>query len=299
MIGLYRMVSALAVSAGFALFGQSSVARADALPIQVDMQLVLAVDISFSISRDEQDIQRRGYVAAFLDPEVIRAITSGYQGRIAVTYLEWAGEDIQFQVVPWMVISDPFSARAFSERLAQVHVNRRGRTSLSKALIAALGLLRQSPFVSNRMVVDISGDGFNNDGPRVDGARDALVYHGVTINGLPLMVGKDSGPEAMLDLYYKDCVIGGLGAFMMPMVGWDKFGATLNRKLIAEIAGPVNAPEEARVWHAVAEGNQPSADCLFGEKQERREYIRQLEDALGKTRAPRWIPREEDWPIPK
>jgi len=299
-LGLRRASATILAAVSLSLSGPAAPALADSTPIEVDIQLVLAVDISFSISRDEQDIQRRGYAAAFRDPKVIRAITSGYRGRIAIAYMEWAGEGIQFQVVPWVVISDAFSANAFARRLEQIPVNRRGRTSLSVALTAALALFRQSPFVSNRLVVDISGDGFNNNGPRVDGARDALVYHGVTINGLPLMAGRDQGQDARLSHYFKDCVIGGPGAFLMPMLRWDQFGNTLTRKLIAEIAGPGTAPGRAQVWRTADQvAPQPRADCLFGEKEERRNYIRQLEDAVGKNRAPRWIPREEDWPIPK
>ncbi len=286
----------------FALVATCGPVGADTGLIEVDMQLVLAVDISFSISPDEQDIQRRGYVAAFGDPEVMAAVTSGYRGRIAVTYLEWAGEGSQFQTLPWTVIADQAGARAFAARLALAPINRRGATSISDALRAALGLLRQSPFVSERMVVDISGDGFNNIGPRVDHARDTLVYHGVTINGLPLMAGKDDGPEPSLAAYYRDCVIGGLGAFMLPMVRWEEFGPTLKKKLIAEIAGPAPRDGEgrARIYRAASRDTaEPTADCLFGEKKERRDYIRQLEKAVGKDRAPRWLPREQDWPTPQ
>jgi len=267
--------------------------------IEVDMQLVLAVDISFSISLDEQDIQRRGYIAAFRDPEVIRAITSGFRGRISVTYLEWAGEDTQFQVVPWTMIFDPASAEGFARLLETTPVTRKGRTSISQALTVALGLFRNSPFQSNRHVVDISSDGFNNNGPRVSRVRDALVYHGVTINGLPLMGGKETGPEADLDRYFEDCVIGGLGAFTMPVVRWEEFGPALNDKLISEIAGPAHIPSKARITFAADPiETRTKMDCLFGEKAELKEYIRQLEEAVGKNRAPRWLPREQDWPMP-
>lgn len=273
----------------------ASIALAESTPIEVDMQLVLAVDISFSISRDEQDIQRRGYVAAFQNPEVIAAITSGYRGRIAVTYMEWAGEDIQFQVVPWTLIYDPQSAVSFSQKLSRMQVNRRGRTSISKALETSIKLLRQSPFQANRHVVDISSDGFNNNGPRVDRIRDKLVYNGVTINGLPLMAGNGAGSKASLALYFQDCVIGGFGAFMEPMLNWDEFGPTLNRKLVLEISGHEQAP----VHLAASLPNlRPKMDCLLGEKEELKQYINQLNEAVGKDRAPRWLPRKQDWPMP-
>lgn len=274
-------------------------AMADSSLIEVDLQLVLAVDISFSISLDEQDIQRRGYISAFRDPEVIHAITSGFRGRIAVTYLEWAGQDTQVQIVPWTLIYDLESGSRFAQRLEQTPTNRQGRTSLSQALNAALGLLRQSPFQSSRRVLDISSDGFNNSGPRIDRLRDTLVYHGVTINGLPLMQGKDTGPDSHLDTYFEDCVIGGLGAFVLPMRHWKAFGPTLTKKLISEIAGPMRTPPKARITPAANQTpTDPPMDCLFGEKQDLQNYIQQLEDAVGKDRAPRWIPREQDWPMP-
>lgn len=276
-------------SATAALAVWAGMVQADSGFYEVDMQLVLAVDISFSISLDEQDIQRRGYVAAFRDADVIRAVTSGYRGRIAVTLMEWAGDDMQVQVVPWTLIADRAGAEAFAARLAAAPVNRSGRTSISTALTAAIALFPQSPFQAARRVVDISSDGFNNSGPRVDRARDRLVYHGVTINGLPLMIG-DGGAPVPLDVYFRDCVIGGPGAFVAPVLSWGAFGATLKQKLITEISGPV--PAAPGYLRAAA------TDCLTGEKVEREKYIDQLKGATG-TRAPRWIPREEDWPLPE
>ncbi len=277
-------------------------AHADSGMVEVDMQLILAVDISYSISLDEQDIQRRGYAAAFRDDEIIRAITNGYRGRIAVTYLEWAGQDTQIQLVPWTLISDRASARAFADRLEIAPVNRKGRTSLSQALSVAIDLFAQSPFVANRNVVDISSDGFNNNGPRIDRVRDRLVYNGVTINGLPLMAGADSGPLSLLDRYFQDCVTGGLGSFTEPVVNWREFGPTLKKKLIAEIAensNPWQVAPLARIYLAGGDDDTvPEMDCLFGEKEDLREYIKQLEKAVGKNRAPRWMPREQDWPMP-
>jgi Protein of unknown function (DUF1194) len=273
-------------------------AQAESGLIQVDMQLVLAVDISFSISVDELDIQRRGYVAAFQDPDVIASITNGYRGRIAVTVLEWAGEDSQYQVVPWMLIADPISANVFAERLNTAPVRRKGRTSLSQALTKALGLFRQSPFRSNRLVIDISSDGFNNNGARIDRARDKVEYHGITVNGLPLMAGKSSGIEAGLDDYFQDCVITGLGAFVEPVLDWQDFGPTLKKKLIAEISGPAYQPVQARIYRASETPAQSAGfDCLTGEKEDLMRFIQQLQDATGQ-RAPRWLPREQDWPMP-
>ena len=253
------------------------------------MALVLAVDISFSISLDEQDIQRRGYVAAFLDPEVVMALTTGTRGRVAVTYLEWAGESAQTQVVPWVLISDQRSAAAFSKRLEDLSTTRSGRTSLSGALDVAADLLNRNPFATLRQVVDISSDGMNNSGPRVDNARNRLLYRGITINGLPLMAGSKDRPSQDLDLYFQDCVIGGIGAFSYPVAAWGNFAETLKRKLIREFVGDTR-PVKARVWQAQSRSKM---DCLTGEKQELEDFKALIGTIPGGSE--RWKPVEEDW----
>jgi len=265
-------------------------ARADGGFIEVDVQLVLAIDISFSISTDEQDIQRQGYVAAFRDPEVIRAITSGLRGRISVTVLEWAGEDSQAQTLPWTLIADAEGAHAFADALDAAPVRRSGRTSISQALEAGLSLMRASPFAAERHVIDLSSDGMNNDGRRVDRLRDLAVYHGITINGLPILVGAGTATTTPLDAYFRDCVIGGPGAFVAPVVHWRDFAGTLKRKLVLEIAG--RAPEAMLI-----RASDSPADCLAGEKADLKDYIDQLERATGGN-ADRWRPREQDWPMP-
>ncbi len=255
------------------------------------MALVLAVDISFSISLDEQDIQRRGYVAAFLDGDVVDALTTGTRGRVAVTYLEWAGEDAQTQVIPWTIIADRESAAAFAARLDALEATRSGRTSLSGALDVAADLLDRSPFATYRQVVDISSDGMNNAGRRVDRARDRLTYRGITINGLPLMVGSKDGPQDGLDAYFRDCVIGGLGAFSYPVYAWADFAQTLKQKLIREVSG-YHPPTPPRLWQAAAE----TTDCLTGEKRELEEFKALIGSIPGGS--DRWKPAEDDW-LPK
>jgi len=260
---------------------------------EVDMALVLAVDISFSISLDEQDIQRRGYVAAFMDPEVVEALTTGTRGRVAVTYLEWAGDATQIQVIPWVVVSDMQSAAAFSHRLAGLESKRSGRTSLSGALDVAADLLSRGPFVSYRQVVDISSDGMNNAGRRVDKARDRLLYRGITINGLPLMAGSQDAPTRDLDLYFQDCVIGGLGAFSYPVFAWDAFAETLKQKLIREFAGHTTPPP-AKLWNAASDADQRAKmDCLTGERKELEDFKALIDTIPGGSE--RWKPVEKDW----
>ena len=214
----------------------------------VDVELILAVDISFSISSGEQDIQRQGYVAAFRDPKIIRSITSGRHGRIAVTYLEWAGPDLRRQIIPWTEISDTKSALAFADALKSAKIHRGGRTSISAALAAAHYLFSINQFQGTRRIVDISGDGPNNFGGPVALARDRLVSQGVTINGLPL-TGSAGSTEVPINIthYYSECVIGGPGAFIISVSDWKDFQLSLKRKLILEIAG--NRP---LVLHAAA-----------------------------------------------
>ena len=130
----------------------------------VDLELVIAVDVSFSISRGEQDIQRRGYANAFVSQELVEAVTSGHHGRIAVIYFEWAGPGSQYKVVPWTVIDGASAAWAFAKRLREAPIRRGGETSISQALITASGFFPYSTSHLARRVIDISGDGPNNSG---------------------------------------------------------------------------------------------------------------------------------------
>jgi hypothetical protein len=232
----------------------------------VDLQLVMAVDVSLSMDLDEQRLQREGYVAAFRDPELHRAIASGPHSRIAVTYVEWAGPSSQSVVIPWMLIDSPAAARAFADRLAAQPIARERLTSISAALQFARGLLMSSGLAAPRRVVDVSGDGPNNSGKPVLDARDALVADGIVINGLPIMLNA-STPSffdlADLDRYYAACVIGGTGAFMVPVVDIAELKSAIRRKLLLEISWGA-AP--LRPIPAQAGGQEPY-DCLVGERQ--------------------------------
>ncbi|HSM20264.1 MAG TPA: DUF1194 domain-containing protein, partial [Hyphomicrobiales bacterium] len=208
----------------------------------VDLELVLAVDISFSMDPDEQQLQRDGYVAALRHPEVVQAIRSGGYGRIAVTYIEWAGDHMARTVVPWTVIDGEATADAFAARLAAAPLQRARRTSISRALAFSETLFAGNGFSGLRRVIDVSGDGPNNQGVPVTAVRDRIVSEGVTINGLPVML-KTSNPGGFfnlpeLDIYYEDCVIGGFGAFIVPVQTLTGFAAAVRRKLVLEIAGP-------------------------------------------------------------
>jgi len=244
------------------LFALPPAAQAQA---EVDLELVLAVDVSRSMDPDEQQLQREGYIGAFLDREVIDAIRSGVLGRIAVAYVEWAGAASQQIIVPWTVVSDAASAAAFSARLASAPIAGHRRTSISNALTFSAALFEHSGFSGTRQVIDISGDGPNNQGPGVEAARDAVLERGVVINGLPVVLkyGTPAGffeiPD--LDAYYEDCVIGGFGAFIVSVRAPDEFASAIRRKMVMEIAGTTPALRPAQMMQREAR-----TDCYVGEK---------------------------------
>lgn len=232
---------------------------------EVDLQLVLAVDVSRSMDEDEQRLQREGYVAAFRHPDVVSAIQKGLLGRIAVTYVEWAGGPLQGVIVPWTLIDSTATATAFADRLAEAPITSWQRTSISGALKFGASLFERNGFTSLRRVIDISGDGPNNDGDPVELARNAVLDRGIVINGLPLLL-KTGGLFNFFDIpnldhYYEDCVIGGAGAFLITVTDLAEFAPAVRRKIILEIAQaqPVILPAQA---------GQPvePVDCLIGEK---------------------------------
>ena len=235
----------------------------------VDLELVLAVDVSRSMDYEEQIIQRNGYVAAFRSDEVIQAILEGGLGRISVTYMEWAGELLTNVVVPWTLIDSREAALAFAGRLEETTPRRLSRTSISNALDNSQGLFGTGGWKGVRRVVDVSGDGPNNQGLPVEGMRDRLVNAGIIINGLPLMVRTSTfgfGIEN-LDEYYADCVIGGTGAFVIPVYDWKEFPAAVRRKLVLEIAGRTPRTMHAGFTQfAQADTGRAKVDCLIGEK---------------------------------
>ncbi len=211
---------------------------------EVDLALVLAVDISLSMTAEEQHVQREGYVAAFRSNEVRGAVRQGLIGRIAVTYVEWAGATSQFVVVPWTVIGSPEEADRFAERLARMPPRRSTWTSIAGALDFSVDLLRSSGFEATRRVIDVSGDGPNNQGRPVTQARDEAVAAGVVVNGLPLMIRAPTGPYDIpdLDLYYRDCVIGGPGAFMVLVRDPEQFAQAIRTKIVREVAAGPTPP---------------------------------------------------------
>ena len=236
-----------------------------AAAIDVDLELVLAVDVSRSVDEEEEFVQRRGYVEAFRHPSVAQAIQSGLHGRVAVTYIEWAGSAHQVQVVPWRVLASPQDAGAFADELAAAPLTRETRTSISTGLQFAADLFSSNDAQGTRRAIDISGDGPNNAGRPVLSVRKELIADGVVINGLPVLIRPTDyfnflGP-VRLDHYYRDCVIGGDGAFLIAVEDESQFIPAIRRKLVLEIAGL-----PPRVFLAADEPERPPVDCLIGER---------------------------------
>lgn len=236
-------------------------ARAADMP--VDLELILAVDVSRSMDIDEQELQRDGYVAALTHPEVLTAIAQGRHGRIALSYVEWAGPETQYKVVDWRVIDGPDSARAFAGALAQAPIQRFRGTSISNSLAFVAPQFDHNGYDAKRRVIDVSGDGPNNMGIPIEVVRAPIVAAGITINGLPIMIKQMTGFAAIpnLDEYYEDCVIGGFGAFLVVVQSADQFAEAIRRKLVLEIAG-----RQPQIVPAAATASGDRMDCLIGEK---------------------------------
>ena len=230
----------------------------------VDVELVIAVDVSYSMDMDELAVQREGYAQAIVSKEFLQALKSLPNGKISVTYFEWAASSDQKIIIPWRVIDGPETADAVSDEIMKTPIRRASRTSISGAIYFAMPLFDANPYRGLRRVIDISGDGPNNNGAPIIGARDTALAKGITINGLPIMV-KEPSYSTMdienLDWYYEDCVIGGPGSFVVAIKDRDKFKEAIRTKLLLEVAG--RTPERRIV--PVAE-REPRVSCLIGEK---------------------------------
>jgi hypothetical protein len=224
---------------------------------QVDLELVLATDVSRSINQEEAMLQRQGVAAAFRSPEVIRAIQNGALARIAVAYIDWSNDGLNRVVVDWRLIEDKADAEAFSDALLAAGTTYGNRTSISSALLMSSGLLENNPYEGTRQVIDVSGDGPNNIGLSLAPVREEVLAKGVVINGLPIIVPNaqfaGGGYYAEIDKYYQACVIGGRGAFLIVARGFHDFAVAIRHKLVLEISdlGPRFEPE-ARVMKANA-----------------------------------------------
>lgn len=265
-------------------------AGAEALP--VDLELVLAVDVSGSIDAEEMQLQRDGYVGALADPDVVRAVTRGVLGRVAVAYLEWSGYEDRRLVVDWSLVKDRESANHFAARLKRAPIRGGVATSISGAIDFALTMFGRNGYEGTRRVIDISGDGPNNAGPLVTEARERAIAGGIVINGLPILNDRPNrlGFPGLddLDLYYEGCVIAGDGAFVIVAGNFQAFGEAIRRKLILEIAGLAPARPKRQARRAVPPrfpaGIMPvrylqaaavyERGCDIGERQLREFYLR-------------------------
>jgi hypothetical protein len=210
----------------------------------------------------EQRVQRDGYIEAFRSLALIEAIGAGAHGKIAVTYIEWAGANYQRVIVPWRVIASKADADAFAYHLDAAQFTQQTWTAISSALMFAARQFETSPADGERRTIDISGDGHNNDGPPVATTRDRLVDEGIVINGLPIMI-RPSRSAVPIDIYYRECVIGGSGSFMVVANSATTFKEAIRRKLILEIAAAEPRPPTVAV---AAARREPSVDCLIGER---------------------------------
>lgn len=237
--------------------------------IEVDAELVFGVDISYSMDRVEQQLQRNGYVQALTSPEFLNALKSNPIGKVAIAYMQWASYNDQDLVLDWTVVSSPESARAAADKLAAAPYRRAQRTSVSGAIDAAARLFNDNGFKGARQVIDISGDGPNNNGRPVLEARDEAVARGITINGLPLVgirpyLGRFD--IADLDVYYEDCVVGGPESFMIVIRDVKNFVDATRNKLVREIASLPPARAPAALFQR-AQAREPRINCMIGENQ--------------------------------
>jgi hypothetical protein len=265
IIGLAVLAAATLAGLGLAapqVMRQQAQQAADT--VAVDVELVLAVDVSYSMDPDEQALQREGYMAAITSHEFMQALRQGMHGRVAMIYFEWAGMHHRQIIVPWRLIDGPESADGFAADIGRARYTRASRTSISGALLFAAPLFEGSGYRGVRRVIDVSGDGVNNNGPPVTLTRDEVVAKGITINGLPIMLKRPSASTMdidNLDVYFEDCVIGGPGAFVIPIRNREQFRDAIRTKLVLEIAGLT--PERRVVPVAAA---QPRISCMIGER---------------------------------
>ena len=282
-----RAVSAMLLTVAFLMFGIASAGAAEL----VDLALVIATDTSRSVDEVEARLQRDGVSAALMHPQVLEAIRSGYHGKIAIAYIDWSSGPYTTVIVPWRVVSDAVSAEAYVRILNKTPITLGQRTSISEGLELAYKLISDGTVEAPRKIIDVSGDGPNNHGRMVVEARDEVVSKGITINGLPIINSRDQfGPGFFLDdldNYFRGCVIGGSGAFIIVAKDFQDFAQAMRRKLIFEISGlmpPQNGPRNGIV--PVAANNDPQRfgsgytyerGCDIGE----RAWRRQLDYAPG------------------
>jgi hypothetical protein len=244
----------------------------DAAPTEdVDIALVIATDVSYSVDENEARFQRQGAVTAFRSPEVVRAIQSGPRGRIAVAYIDFATAGANKIIADWHVVHDKASAEKFADILEAAPRTLGVNTSISSGIELSEHLLDTVGYTAGKRMIDVSGDGPNNEGHLIERAREHAVSKGIIINGLPIMTPADQFdiyylPD--LDKYYAGCVIGGPGSFIQVAHGFEDLARALRRKLIQEISDGTTRYDGQLI--KVAAANPPRAvyekGCDIGER---------------------------------
>jgi len=216
---------------------------------QVDLLLVLSSDVSRSVDHPQFLLQREGYASAVSNSQVLDAIKSGPNGKIALSFVEWSGYGAQKLVIDWTVIDGPATARKFGDQLVELPRSFADRTSISGGIDFSAAQLAKAPFEAPRRTIDVSGDGTNNAGREVRLARDEAVAKGIVINGLVILSERQmpwnaehTNPPGGLEAYYRENVIGGPGAFVMVAEDFQSFGRAIIKKMIAEIASLRTGP---------------------------------------------------------
>ncbi len=232
------MKTALAAFAFLVLF----VAAGEARAAGVELEVILAADVSRSIDDAEFELQRKGYAAALTDPRVLKAIRNTPNGSIAVSFVEWSGEEDQQIVIDWTEIRDEEDAGGLAAAILGAPRSFMGRTSISAAIDFSMTHFGKAKGHAARRVIDISGDGTNNSGRPVTEARDQALAQGVTINGLAIINDKPNlgysahtQPPGGLPNYYRQNVIGGPDAFLIVIEDFHSFADAMANKLSKEI----------------------------------------------------------------
>jgi hypothetical protein len=194
------------------------------------LALVLAVDVSESVSSERYLLQHEGIARAFETPLLVDAIAA-VPGGIEALVLEWSDPDKIAITVGWTRINNRAGAAAFAASVRATQRTSNGLTAIGSALLAAAAAFDHLPEPAGHRVIDVSGDGMANFGVPPVTARDALVSKGITINGLAIL-----SEEPWLDEYYRSNVVGGPAAFVAVAKNFDSFAEAMLRKLVQEVA---------------------------------------------------------------
>ncbi len=235
-----RAIVAALAGALLTLITAPTAAPAVAQERPVDLELVLAVDASASVSGEEFDLQVRGLAEAFRHRSVSQAIRAAGDLGLAVALVQWADYRQHALSVDWTVVRDAAGARQFAKQIESVRRSVAGSTAIGGALEFAILQLGGNGFAGRRKVIDVSGDGRNNQGPAAWLVRNLAAARGITVNGLAIL-----NEDPTLDRYYLTNVIGGPGAFVMTANDYATYRLAILTKLVKEISGPPTAARPA------------------------------------------------------